>query len=40
VLFKQFMKNKIKFMKRMGYGYRDTEHFFLKFKAAFPEKMR
>ena len=30
------MNNKIKVMKRMGYGYRDTEYFFLKVKAAFP----
>ncbi len=30
------MNNKIKLMKRMAYGYRDTEYFFLKIKAAFP----
>lgn len=30
------MNNRIKVMKRMGYGYRDTEYFFLKVKAAFP----
>ncbi|AGU96336.1 hypothetical protein M892_04815 [Vibrio campbellii ATCC BAA-1116] len=32
--------NKIKLIKRMGYGYRDTDCFFLKIKAAFPEKPR
>ena len=30
------MNNKIKLMKRMAYGYRDLEYFFLKIKAAFP----
>lgn len=30
------MNNKIKLMKRMAYGYRDIEYFFLKIKAAFP----
>lgn len=30
------MNNKIKLLKRMGYGYRDTEYFFLKVKDAFP----
>lgn len=30
------MNNKIKLLKRMGYGYRDTEYFFLKVRAAFP----
>lgn len=30
------MNNKIKLLKRMGYGYRDTEYFFLKIRAAFP----
>ena len=34
------MNNKIKLMKRMGYGYRDIEYFFLKIKAAFPGNMR
>lgn len=34
------MNNKIKLMKRMGYGYRDTEYFFLKIKAAFPGNLR
>ncbi|HHY0511823.1 TPA: hypothetical protein ACVU5D_003191, partial [Vibrio parahaemolyticus] len=27
-------------IKRMGYGYRDTDYFFLKIKAAFPGKPR
>ncbi len=26
--------------KQMAYGYRDTEYFFLKIRAAFPGKMR
>lgn len=30
------INNKIKVMKRMAYGYRDSEFFFLKIKAAFP----
>ena len=30
------INNKIKLMKRMGYGYRDTQYFFLKIRAAFP----
>jgi len=30
------MNNKIKVMKRMAYGYRDEEYFFLKIRAAFP----
>ena len=30
------MNNKIKVIKRMAYGYRDTEYFFLKIKHAFP----
>ena len=34
------MNNTIKLVKRMGYGYRDTEYFFLKIKVAFPGKMR
>ncbi|MES9912562.1 MAG: ISL3 family transposase [Candidatus Sedimenticola sp. 4PFRAG1] len=34
------MNNKIKLMKRMGYGYRDTEYFFLKIRAAFPGNLR
>ncbi|WP_338164865.1 ISL3 family transposase [Vibrio sp. 10N] len=34
------INNKIKLIKRMGYGYRDTDYFFLKIKAAFPGKPR
>lgn len=34
------MNNKIKVIKRMAYGYRDNEYFFLKIKAAFPGKVR
>jgi len=34
------MNNKIKVIKRMAYGYRDSEYFFLKIKAAFPGKAR
>jgi transposase len=30
------INNKIKVMKRMAYGYRDSDFFFLKIKAAFP----
>ncbi|BCV54759.1 ISL3 family transposase [Shewanella algae] len=30
------MNNKIKLLKRMGYGYRDTEYLFLKVREAFP----
>ncbi|WP_345878572.1 transposase, partial [Shewanella algae] len=30
------MNNKIKLLKRMGYGYRDTEYFFLKVRETFP----
>ncbi|MFC0539076.1 transposase [Pelagicoccus mobilis] len=32
------MNNKIKAIKRMAYGYRDTEFSFLKIKHAFPAK--
>lgn len=32
------MNNRIKVIKRMAYGYRDSEYFFLKIKAAFPGK--
>ena len=32
------MNNKIKVIKRMAYGYRDSEYFFLKIKHAFPGK--
>lgn len=34
------MNNKIKVIKRMAYGYRDSDYFFLKIKAAFPGKTR
>lgn len=34
------MNNKIKVIKRMAYGYRDNEYFFMKIKAAFPGKTR
>lgn len=34
------VNNKIKVIKRMAYGYRDQEYFFLKIKAAFPGKAR
>ncbi len=34
------VNNKIKVIKRMAYGYRDKEYFFLKIKAAFPGKAR
>lgn len=30
------INNRIKVIKRMAYGYRDTDYFFLKIKAAFP----
>lgn len=32
------VNNKIKVIKRMAYGFRDTAYFFLKIKAAFPGK--
>jgi transposase len=34
------INNRIKVIKRMAYGYRDDEHFFLKIKAAFPGNRR
>lgn len=34
------MNNKIKVIKRMAYGYRDNDYFFLKIKSAFPGKVR
>ena len=34
------MNNRIKVIKRMAYGYRDNDYFFLKIKAAFPGKAR
>lgn len=32
------INNKIKVIKRMAYGFRDHDYFFLKIKAAFPGK--
>jgi hypothetical protein len=32
------VNNRIKVIKRMAYGFRDSEYFFLKIKAAFPGK--
>ena len=34
------VNNRIKVIKRMAYGFRDSAYFFLKIKAAFPGKMR
>jgi len=34
------VNNRIKVIKRMAYGYRDTDHFFLKIRAAFPGDTR
>ena len=34
------VNNRIKVIKRMAYGYRDIEYFFLKIRAAFPGNMR
>ncbi|MEX1080530.1 MAG: ISL3 family transposase [Halofilum sp. (in: g-proteobacteria)] len=34
------MNNRIKVIKRMAYGYRDSDYFFLKIRAAFPGKAR
>ncbi|MDX7818022.1 transposase, partial [Aeromonas caviae] len=34
------VNNKIKVIKRMAYGFRDSEYFFLKIKAAFPGEPR
>ena len=34
------MNNRIKVIKRMAYGYRDTAYFFLKIRDAFPGKAR
>lgn len=34
------VNNRIKVIKRMAYGFRDVDYFFLKIKAAFPGKMR
>ncbi|MEQ3681859.1 transposase, partial [Alcanivorax sp.] len=30
------MNNRIKVIKRMAYGFRDNDYFFMKIKAAFP----
>ncbi|HLU61772.1 MAG TPA: transposase, partial [Gammaproteobacteria bacterium] len=32
------INNRIKVIKRMAYGYRDSNYFFLKIRAAFPGK--
>ncbi|ERS15413.1 hypothetical protein Q668_05650 [Alcanivorax sp. PN-3] len=34
------MKNRIKIIKCMAYGYRDCDYLFLKIKAAFPGNPR
>ncbi len=34
------MHNRIKVIKRVAYGYRDTANFFLKIRVAFPGKVR
>lgn len=34
------MNNRIKVIKRVAYGFRDSDYFFLKIKAAFPGKVR
>lgn len=34
------VNNRIKVIKRMAYGFRDTDYFFLKIRAAFPGKAR
>jgi transposase len=34
------VNNRIKVIKRMAYGFRDVDYFFLKIKAAFPGKLR
>ena len=34
------VNNRIMVIKRMAYGFRDSDYFFLKIKAAFPGKMR
>ena len=32
------INNRIKVIKRMAFGYRDTDFFFMKIRAAFPGK--
>lgn len=34
------MNNRIKVIKWMAYGFRDSDYFFLKIKAALPRKAR
>jgi len=34
------MNNRVRVIKRMAYGYRDSAYFFLKIKATFPGKTR
>ena len=34
------MNDRIKVIQRMAYGYRDTEYFFLRSRAAFPGEER
>jgi transposase len=34
------VNNRIKVIKRMAYGYRDIDYFFLKIRAAFPGNAR
>jgi len=34
------LNNRIKVIKRMAYGFRDSDYFLLKIKAAFPGKAR
>jgi len=34
------MNNRIKVLKRMAYGYRDSAYFFLKIRDAFPGNVR
>ncbi len=34
------INNRIKVIKRMAYGFRDTDYFFLKIRAAFPGNLR
>lgn len=36
----EWVNNRIKVIERMAYGFRDSDYFFLKIKAAFPRKTR